>query len=171
MGPIATVIESLFAAWDVRKILKDPEMSPIEKKKAIGKRLGEALFGVLGGAIGAVIGQIAIPIPFVGALIGAIGGDLAGRFIGRLITGALGEEKVGDIAGNILGLNYGDTGTAVAAAEGGPTIQKGAPAVPRASAALVGAAPPSLNQVSPPAGGGILTVDTSPMQATVGGRV
>jgi len=76
---ISTLIEGFFAAKDIQDIKNNPDMSPEEKRKAIGNRIGSGLGGIVGAALG---GAALTTLPIPGAtIIGAILGDLAGRWI------------------------------------------------------------------------------------------
>ena len=76
---ISTLIEGFFAAKDIQDIKNNPDMSPEEKRKAIGNRIGSGLGGIVGAALGGAA-LTALPIPGA-TIIGAILGDLAGRWI------------------------------------------------------------------------------------------
>ena len=76
---IGTLIEGFFAAKDIQDIKNNPDMSPEEKRKAIGNRIGSGLGGIVGVALGGAA-LTALPIPGA-TIIGAILGDLAGRWI------------------------------------------------------------------------------------------
>ena len=92
---IGSGIEALLTGADIMAIKGNPEMSPKEKKEAIGKRIGAGLGGIIGAVGGGALGTF-IPVPVLGSILGAVLGDLAGRYVGDAIAGAIGGEKIYD---------------------------------------------------------------------------
>ena len=97
---IASLVETVFAAGDIKKILADPTISDAKKEKAVGKRVLEGIGGVagagigyaIGGALTAGTGGIGAPL---GVMLATLGGDFLGRFIGGQLPKILPEEKLG----------------------------------------------------------------------------
>ncbi len=92
---IGSGIEALLTGADIMAINSNPELSPKEKKEAIGKRIGAGLGGIIGAVGGGALGTF-IPVPVLGSILGAVLGDLAGRYVGDALAGAIGGEKIYD---------------------------------------------------------------------------
>ena len=92
---IGSGIEALLTGADIMAINSNPELSPKEKKEAIGKRIGAGLGGIVGAVGGGVLGTF-IPVPVLGSILGAVLGDLAGRYVGDALAGAIGGDKIYD---------------------------------------------------------------------------
>lgn len=83
---ISSIIEGLFASYDIVSLKKDYETGKIsldELRFKAGKRVAKGIAGVGGAALGASAGAL-IGGP-IGSLVGGVGGDLLGRYLGDLL--------------------------------------------------------------------------------------
>ena len=114
---IGPVIEGIFAYKDVQDILSNPELSPEDKKKAVGSVIGQSLGGAIGGVGGAALmGFLTSPAVLTGAgsvltgaasIAGYVGGDMIGRMIADAIMSTSGADlMLGEAIGDIFNIDY-----------------------------------------------------------------
>lgn len=105
---IGTIIEGFFAAADIQEIKNNPDMSPEEKRKAIGNRIASGLGGMIGGSLLAsgatALSATGIPTFLLSGLAYYLG-DMAGRWLtGTLMESIGGGETVYNLFSSIPGL-------------------------------------------------------------------
>jgi len=90
---IGSIIEGVFASYDIKKFAKDPAGSMADLEQQIGKRVIEGMGGVaLGTAVGAALTPVLGPI---GTFLGFLGGDVIGRKVGGIVSNAFGARPFG----------------------------------------------------------------------------
>jgi len=90
---IGSIIEGVFATYDIRKFAKDPAGSMADLEQQIGKRVIEGMGGVaLGTAVGAALTPVLGPL---GTFLGFLGGDIVGRKIGGIVSDVFGARPFG----------------------------------------------------------------------------
>ena len=98
LGPITAAIEGIIGAFNIYSIKNDPNISPEDKKQAIGaeisKRFGSAIGGIIGGGLGTAIGP-------VGTVLGGMAGALGGEWIGDQIASLVGPKGIYDFVSSI----------------------------------------------------------------------
>jgi len=98
LGPITAAIEGIIGAFNIYSIKNDPNLSPEDKKEAIGaeisKRFGSAIGGIIGGGLGTAIGP-------VGTVLGGMAGALGGEWIGDQIASLVGPKGIYDFVSSI----------------------------------------------------------------------
>ena len=98
LGPITAAIEGIIGAFNIYSIKNDPNLSPEDKKQAIGaeisKRFGSAIGGIIGGGLGTAIGP-------VGTILGGMAGALGGEWIGDQIASLVGPKGIYDFVSSI----------------------------------------------------------------------
>ena len=100
---IASLMEGAMAAYDIKGIKDNPDLSMDEKRKEIGSRLSQALGSVLGGLGGGALGTL-LPIPGIGTILGTMGGSYLGGWLAEQLADVLGPEKIYDAVRMIPGL-------------------------------------------------------------------
>ena len=95
---LGAVIESAFAAYDINKFAKDPELGEEDLKQSIGKRVIEGVTGVLGGAgAAAIVGVLTGGAGFGASVLSYMAGDMLGRFVGGLLADTFGAKPIGSL--------------------------------------------------------------------------
>ena len=113
---VDVLIESVFGYAEVQDILKDPNLSAKEKKKLVGQVISQGIAGVLGGAIAAGLVNMgnATGLPaFLLTAVAYTGGDIAGRYIADALLTPDMEVAIGEAAGDVFGIDYGEEQTDV----------------------------------------------------------
>ena len=95
---LGAVIESAFAAYDINKFAKAPELGEEDLKQSIGKRVIEGVTGVLGGAgAAAIVGVLTGGAGFGASVLSYMAGDMLGRFVGGLLADTFGAKPIGSL--------------------------------------------------------------------------
>ena len=113
---IDVLIESVFGYAEVQDILNDPNLSAKEKKKLVGQVISQGIAGVLGGAIAAGLVNMgnATGLPaFLLTAAAYTGGDLIGRYVADALLTPDMEVAIGEVAGDVFGIDYGEEQTDV----------------------------------------------------------
>ena len=97
-GPVTALIETALATYNIREILNNKDLSPQEKKTAIGMELGARLGSGLGAILGSVVGTIGGPL---GMILGGLVGSFGGEYLGTKLVETIGPEGVYDFAASI----------------------------------------------------------------------
>ena len=110
IGPILT---TLFAAAEVKDVMKNPELTEKDKKKQVGRIITKTLAGTLAGAVAAGLAQFANIAPGLGVLVGPLaymGGDFIGRTVADFVMNQVPgiDEKMGEISASVFGLDYSE---------------------------------------------------------------
>jgi len=98
LGPITSAIEGVIGAFNIYSLKNDPNLSPEQKKEAIGaeisKRFGSAVGGIIGGGLGTAIGPI-------GTVLGGVAGAMGGEWVGNQIADIIGPKGIYDFVSSI----------------------------------------------------------------------
>jgi hypothetical protein len=153
---LGTVIEGIIGYLNIPAIQQDPNLTPEQKKEAIGAELGKRFGSLVGTTIGGAVGTVGGPL---GTILGGIVGSYGGEYVGNLIAEALGPKEIYEFASSIpmIGKYFnvdtakpeGETPTATAES---PSMQQAMTSAPAPTVAPTPASTtPSLTaaQVSP----------------------
>ncbi len=117
---LGTLIEAPFAAYDINKYAKNPELGEEQIKTAIGNRVIEGMAGIAGGALGLALASIGGPAGLLFGTLAYAGGDLLGRFLAEQFTNHVPMTALGDMV-----MNAFPSLTAAARAKQGTKVNDG----------------------------------------------
>jgi len=95
---LGSLIEGVIGYMNVNSIKNNPELTPEQKKEAIGAELGKRFGSLVGTTIGGAVGTVGGPL---GTILGGIVGSYGGEYVGNLIAEALGPKEIYEFAASI----------------------------------------------------------------------
>jgi hypothetical protein len=95
---LGSLIEGVIGYMNINSIKENPELTPEQKKEAIGAELGKRFGSLIGTTIGGAIGTVGGPL---GTILGGIVGSYGGEYVGNLIAEALGPKEIYEFAASI----------------------------------------------------------------------
>jgi hypothetical protein len=98
---LGTAIEGIIGYLNIPAIQQDPNLTPEQKKEAIGAELGKRMGSLIGTTIGSAVGLVGGPL---GSILGGVIGTYGGEYVGNLIAEAIGPKEVYEFAASVPGI-------------------------------------------------------------------
>jgi hypothetical protein len=98
---LGTAIEGIIGYLNIPAIQQDPNLTPEQKKEAIGAELGKRMGSLIGTTIGSAVGLVGGPL---GSILGGIIGMYGGEYVGNLVAETIGPKEVYEFAASVPGI-------------------------------------------------------------------